>query len=150
MENTNQPDYSWRRRIFKPRELFSTTNKVQLLFIAKESGSTSTGNSLVEAAVDDFIIYEGADLSSVDETKVDLASIYPNPVSGTLQIVMPGNIDATSIQFFDLTGKVAAEVAVTKGASHYAIETSTMVPGQYFLVIKMGSTIQTRPVTIAH
>lgn len=149
VDYTNQPDYSWRRRIFKPRDLFTGASTMQLSFVARET-PVGTTNGLVEAAIDDIVIYEGMDLSSVDETKLALATIYPNPVSGMLHVNLPANTEATSISFYDLTGKIVSEVALSQGKSNYEIDTRSFVSGQYFLVVKMGTTIQTRQINIAH
>ena len=86
----------------------------------------------------------------VDETKVELATIYPNPASDVLYITLPSaNYQDLSMSFYDLTGKVVSTIPMTKGAVKYAVETKDMVSGQYLLVIKMDKTIQTHKVTIA-
>lgn len=149
VDYTNQPDYSWRRRIFKPRDLFTGATNMQLSFVAREIAVSGT-NGLIEAAIDDIVIYEGKDLASVDEQQKMLATIYPNPVSGSLHINLPGQTDATAISFYDLSGRKVMEVPVSAGKSSYEIDTRSMVPGQYFLVVKMGTTIQTRQLTVAH
>lgn len=154
VDYTNQADYQWRRRMFKPLEVYTEVEKMQLKFIARENPAiSSTGsrvNGLVEAAVDDIVIYEGKEgITSVKETAKQLASIYPNPAQNQLNILLPsGNFNELSISFFDLTGKEISTVPTTHGASRYSVDTHNMIPGQYFVVIKMDQTIQTHKVTI--
>lgn len=148
VENTNQADYSWRRKMFKPFDIYPGSSKMQIKFTASETPSSS-GNGLVEAAVDDFVIYEGEESSSVIDEQKALAAIYPNPASGTLNIALPaGSYDEVSIRFYDLGGRMTHMVPTTKGGTRYAVNTIGMVPGQYLVVVQMDKTIQTQKVTI--
>jgi hypothetical protein len=148
VENTNQGDYQWRRKLFKPTELFLDPKDMQLRFIASENAVDSR-NGLVEAALDDFVIYDAEDVLSIPETSAELATIYPNPASDIIHIILPSaRIENVSIEFYDLTGKQINTIPVSKGATHYSIPVQGMVPGQYLVVIKMNKTIQTSKVTV--
>lgn len=149
VENTSQGDYKWRRKLFKPTEIFTDAKGMQLKFIASEI-PVDGDNGLVEAALDDFVIYDAGDALSVEETKPALASIYPNPARDIVYVALPsGNRENVSISFYDLGGKLISTVPVTQGASRYSIPVGNMIPGQYLLEVKMGKTIQTSKITVA-
>tara|TARA_B100001758_G_C18416520_1_gene620348 strand:- start:5242 stop:8124 length:2883 start_codon:yes stop_codon:yes gene_type:complete len=61
VENNMSSDISWRKFAFRVADYVSLTNDVQLKFIASDSlriGQYLDGGSLVEAAVDDLMLYE--------------------------------------------------------------------------------------------
>ena len=66
-------DISWRKFAFRVNDYVNLTNNVQLKFIASDSlrlGQNLDGGSLVEAAVDDLILYEVASTTtSIDNLK---------------------------------------------------------------------------------
>lgn len=148
VENTYQGDYQWRRKLFKPSEIFATAKAMQLRFIASEA-PVSGDNGLVEAALDDFVIYDAGDALGVEESAPALANIYPNPAKDIVYVVLPSNnIESVSISFYDLGGKIISTVPVTKGASRYSIPVQGLPPGQYLLEVKMNKTIQTSKITV--
>lgn len=153
VENTNQSDHQWRRRVFNVYDYYPAAAKMQLRFLATETiPSGSTQNGLVEAGVDDFVIYEGKEglISSIGEKEKALAQIYPNPAVDELNVILPSATFKTlSISFYDVTGKLISTVPITNGATAYSIDTKSMTPGQYLLVVQMDQTIQTHKVTIA-
>ena len=54
-------DLSWRKFAFRVNDYVSLSNNVQLKFIASDSirlGQNLDGGSLIEAAVDDLVLYE--------------------------------------------------------------------------------------------
>jgi hypothetical protein len=61
VENNKSSDISWRKFAFRITDYVNLTNNVQLKFIASDSlrlGQNLDGGSLVEAAVDDLMLYE--------------------------------------------------------------------------------------------
>jgi extracellular elastinolytic metalloproteinase len=129
---------------------------MQLRFLVSEtpiSGSFGTINGLVEGAVDDFVIYEGIDpTSSIDEkgSQVNLAKIYPNPAINELNVIIPStSFKKVTMALYDVSGKLVSTLPTTGGATHYKIDTKSIIPGQYMLVVEMDKTIQTHKVTIA-
>lgn len=150
VDNTNQSDHQWRRRVFNPNDVFPGATKMQLKFLATETIPVGgTQNGLVEAAVDDIVIYESNTISSgIQTAKQELAQIYPNPATDFINVILPANVQQTSIQFYDVSGKLLSQVQTVQGQSKYQIDTKSMVPGQYMMVISMDKTIQTRAITI--
>ena len=63
-------DKSWRRFAFRVADYVSLTNQVRVKFIASDSthlGQYLDGGSLIEAAVDDFALYEEVNTSSLND-----------------------------------------------------------------------------------
>jgi Zn-dependent metalloprotease len=85
VENTKTSDAQWRRNAFRVRDFMEPTANMRFQFIAADSirpGQNLEGGSLVEAAVDDFFVW---DLTSVSVDEQALATeveweVFPNPV----------------------------------------------------------------------
>ena len=61
VENNNSSDNSWRKFVFRVSDYVGLTSNVQLRFIASDSlrpGQNLDGGSLIEAAIDDLVLYE--------------------------------------------------------------------------------------------
>lgn len=155
VEKTYQSDYSWRRKIFAVGDyinLANSTKHVRMRFVAADAivaGTFQQGQSTVEAAVDDFFIYDQKDFSGVNEVAVAKAEVYPNPADETLRIKLPVAA-AGSISLYDITGRVLKAVATDAASTIYTIDTKSLAAGQYLLVIKTYKTIQTKKVVVAH
>jgi hypothetical protein len=67
VENNMSSDISWRKFAFRVSDYVALTSNVQLKFIASDSirlGQNLDGGSLIEAAVDDLVLYEGQETST--------------------------------------------------------------------------------------
>jgi Zn-dependent metalloprotease len=75
VENNISSDISWRQFAFRVTDYVNLTNNVQLKFIASDSirvGQNLDGGSLIEAAVDDLVLYESIESSTnLNETFAD-------------------------------------------------------------------------------
>ncbi len=78
VENNLTSDKSWRRFAFRVKDYVNLTNQVRVKFIASDSlrpGQNLDGGSLIEAAVDDFSLYDEQstsdikDLTTTDENR---------------------------------------------------------------------------------
>jgi len=70
VENNLTSDRSWRRFAFRVNDYVNLTNQVRVKFIASDStrlGQYLDGGSLIEAAVDDFSLYEEVFSSSLND-----------------------------------------------------------------------------------
>jgi len=68
VENTLTSDKSWRRVAFRVNDYVNLTSQVRVKFIASDSANGAlSGGSLVEAAVDDFSLYDGVATTSVND-----------------------------------------------------------------------------------
>jgi hypothetical protein len=155
VEKTVQSDYNWRRKIFYVKQMFPSGNyskHVQLRFTASDAiltGQPGSGQSTVEAAVDDFFIYDKKDNAGVTTVIPDKAEIFPNPADETLRIKLAAGAAGT-IGLYDVTGRAVQTVATDAATTVYSMETKQLAAGHYLLVIKTDKTIQTKKVVIAH
>lgn len=85
LENTLQQDLSWRRNAFRVSDWVEPTDAFVMRFIASDSttvGENLDGGSLVEAALDDIVLYDLAGEASVSDGPAEVAlEVYPNPAT---------------------------------------------------------------------
>jgi hypothetical protein len=150
VENTSASDQSWRRRIFKIADYLPVATQIQLMFRAEDK--TSNGGSAIEAAVDDFMIYSKGWPSSVGgATAPERAAIYPNPAHEMVNVKLAGNgYNTGTVGIYDMTGKKVTETFIEKGKVAYALGTSDLPAGTYFLIIQSEKAIQSQKFTVAH
>ena len=96
LENTLQQDISWRRMAFRVADVIEPTDAFQMRFIASDSttlGEYLDGGSLIEAALDDIILYDLAQPESVSEAMESQVHGFPNPANeaATTRGWMPGS-----------------------------------------------------------
>ena len=111
LENTLQQDISWRRNAFRVADVIEPTEAFQMRFIASDSttiGEYLDGGSLIEAAVDDIILYDLASGESVAEEGGFSIFGFPNPATDRVEMRgwMPG---ATLRCFHVASGKLVWE-----------------------------------------
>lgn len=151
VDYTRESDQNWRRRIFRVSEYFKGLTTIQMRFVAEDkvlSGFTQNGQNVVEAAVDDFIIYEGSPLGINDKKSVE-ARIYPNPADNVINVEVPAGSKG-SITLYDVTGKTISKLEVTEGSSKYALGTSSVAAGTYLVLIQTQFAVQNNKVVISH
>lgn len=157
VELTYQSDYNWRRRIFAVSEYLATNSRVQLQFIANDvtnANLPNSGQSVVEAGVDDFFIYDKigtTEPSAVNNiAPVEKAKIYPNPADEVVNVSLPANTKG-SMGLYDIAGKMIYELKMDGSNTNYHIGTNQLPAGQYLLVIKTDNhTIQTSKISVRH
>ena len=103
VENNMSSDISWRKFAFRVTDYVNLTNNVQLKFIASDSihlGQNLDGGSLIEAAVDDLILYE----SHSTGTQInDVTGLKPKLIKTTDLLgkeVTPINVVDNTILFY--------------------------------------------------
>lgn len=92
VENTLTQDISWRRNAFKISEYVDLTADFRFRFIASDSvrlGQHLDGGSLIEAAVDDIVLYDVGDGTSIEEEDALAIDLFPNPASDVVQLRLP-------------------------------------------------------------
>lgn len=152
VDYTKQSDQRWRRRVFKVSEFLPGATAVQLRFTVEDLINTNlsqSGQNVIEAAIDDFIIYDGTPLS-VDNVGINLkADIYPNPADDVVNIALPKGSKG-SITMYDLTGKTISKVDVTDATEKYSISTANLAPGTYMLLMQTQYAVQNTKVVVNH
>ena len=117
VENNMSSDISWRKFAFRVSDYVNLTNNVQLKFIASDSthlGQYLDGGSLIEAAVDDLMLYEAlGNSTSINEG----SALEPKLIKITDLLgreVDPKNvIDKTSLIYIYDDGSVVKSI-ITK------------------------------------
>ncbi len=151
VELTYQSDHKWRRKVFKLSEYYPGSTKVQMRFIASDNviAASNDGQNLVEAAVDDFFIYDGAPTSIANSPEQLRAEVYPNPADEQVKVTIPVSGNG-SLQLVDLAGRVLAQQAVKEGTSVYTISTANIASGTYMVLIQTDKAIQNTKVVVKH
>lgn len=151
VEYTNKSDYNWRRRIFHTKDYYKAANAIQLRFIAsdkKDSKYPNSGQSTVEAAIDDIVLYDSSPLG-VPSTPFTKAKIYPNPTQDVVYIELE-HAQKGKITVSDVTGKELQHFEINETSKQYTISTSQLPNGIYMLMIKTIAGIQLSKITVNH
>lgn len=152
VDNTKQSDQRWRRRIFRVTEYLPTISQVQLRFVAEDrviTNQTNNGQNIIEAAVDDFVIYEGSPVSVENMPEHIQAEIYPNPADNMVNINVPAGSKG-SLQLYDVTGKVLIKTEIAEGNTQYTLNTADIAPGTYMVLVQTQYAVQNTKIVIAH
>jgi len=144
VERTKKSDHNWRRRIFNVREFLPGSSKVMLKFIGEDEG----GSSIVEAAVDDFALYDKAFPSDVEVIAALNASIYPNPADQQIHVRTGSGFEGV-IVLSDITGKELMRLN-SNGGNEYAFGTRGVAAGVYNVVIRGAKAVVSKRVVIKH
>lgn len=157
VENVNMADPSWRLSALRVKDYISVeSSTVQLRFVASDplildQDLQFDGGSLVEAGVDDVVVYDVAsDIVGIDDFDVvdNLVKIYPNPVSDVLNIVNTNLGEGNAqIGLFDITGK---EIYTAKDIQlkDYQLDTSRFPEGIYLIRVTFENQMQQEKIII--
>ena len=133
-------------------EYLTAFNDVQLKFIASDDlnpGIHNQGQGVVEAAVDDFFIYDDVPNSVGSGPAAGKANIYPSPADNYIKVSLPVATTGT-ISLHDISGKVIKTLVMKENTTSYTIETGHLAAGHYTLLINTGHTIQSSSIAISH
>ena len=157
VERTTVSDKSWRRFAFRVKDYVTLSSTVQMRFIAQDSLTSAlpfpdNGQSIVEAALDNYYLYEEA-VSGIHESNVVTAvTVFPNPAvnSVTVSYEMLSNEDVV-IELMNNIGQVVYSQVIadnSTGKHSLKIETADLSAGMYLLNIKAGKTSTNRKVAV--
>ena len=118
-------------------------------FMLKFQAEDANPGSIVEAAVDDLVIYDEADPTSTDDIELSKAKIYPNPAGNEIRVSMAAPAQNGYILLSDVTGKQVIKVSLT-GDKDYVLSTSEVPAGLYFVTLKTDKVIHAQKITIVH
>ena len=157
LEFTNYPDRSWRNYAFRVTDYLPPTSQVQLMFIASDSViagmGTTNGGSVVEAAVDDLIIWEEGIPNNINQINNTFSiQAYPNPANDILMISLPEVINQpVQLQLINNLGQVIKEITLPTGSEQkWQINTSSISQGLYVLRAKNATSSTEIKITIFH
>lgn len=140
VENTRTADMSWRRNAFHVADYVTPTAQMRLQFIASDSlfvGTNLDGGSLIEAAVDDFVLYDKLIIGVDDQELVQAGfHVFPNPSNGQLAV---RNATASTfigaVDVLDAMGRIvwsAQQQSIPAGGS-LPLDLSTLADGRYMV-----------------
>ncbi len=138
LENTLQQDVKWRRKAFRIADHVDLTDEFQMRFIASDSttlGEYLDGGSLIEAALDDIILYDVVPpidgVSSLTSTSTIVVS--PNPSSDRISI--SGGLSNTPVKIFDIKGSMIYE-GRTSQSGNISVDVNSFPSGLYSIQLR--------------
>ena len=130
---------TWRRNAFRVADYVTPTATMRFKFYASDSliaDANLDGGSLVEAAIDDIVVYGTLTTSTQNIADNTAISIYPNPAQDMVTVQMNKYADKqNTITVFNTLGQ-AVTTQTTKGISTTQINTSHLAAGTYFIEVK--------------
>ncbi|HBP44767.1 MAG TPA: hypothetical protein DD635_02620 [Flavobacteriales bacterium] len=115
-------------------DIIELTDEFQMRFIASDSttiGEYLDGGSLIEAAVDDIILYDVASGESIAESGVSSVIGYPNPTSD--RVVMEGWMPGATLRCYQVaSGKLVREQRANGALTEFTVKGWS--PGLYEIV----------------
>lgn len=147
VEDTRRSDRSWRRFAFRVQDYVSVNNQFRMKFHVSDStrpGQYLDGGSLVEAALDDIVLWDNADPNNIQEATADNLSVmvYPNPTND----VANANINLGEAENVNLvlTNYLGQEVwkhgagTLQSGEHQFIIPMDGLAKGVYMLNVQAG------------
>lgn len=91
---------------------------------------------------------DGLMANSYSEMEINEIITFPNPVSGTLNIMPANDIEKASIKVLNILGKVIMEERVVSLFKYQplAIDLSSLSPGNYFIIVSTGDNRLTKKI----
>jgi Zn-dependent metalloprotease len=154
VENTNVADHSWRLVAFKVEDYVSLSAEVMLRFVASDvliPGMEFEGGSLVEAAIDDVVLYrQSTVVGTQSPTETPLVRTYPNPTTEWLYIAPNKNLSTPAqIALYDISGKLAWQSnGVNLSNVRYGIPVAQLAAGTYVLEVKNAEGLYRQKVAV--
>jgi hypothetical protein len=146
VENTKTTDMRWRRNAFHVSDFMTPTAQMKVQFIASDSLRPTVnlnGGSLVEGALDDFIVYEDA-IIGVEENLVSGLKVlaFPNPTteSTNIQFQLSQN-ESIEILVLDAVGRTIYSIPVHEYGTqqqNISIPSEKWSKGTYQVVLRQN------------
>ena len=117
-----------------------STSTVRLRFIASDSLRPNVqvnGGSLVEGAVDDLQLWNGAaNTLDIEVTADVLLMTYPSPAQDVLNVVFAEqSLPGLHMRILDLTGRVVSNATSTQNGGLHQLDVRPLADGQYILMV---------------
>jgi len=151
IDSTYKSDHSWRRRIVAVKDYLTTLNNVQVKFVAADNMRDSfrnNGQDIVEAAMDDFFIYDQKPVG-VENIAATKAAVFPNPADDNFTITYTAATKGNYV-LIDVSGKVVISAALNSDNTATVVDTKRLVPGTYTLQIQTASSVQSSTLIVHH
>ncbi|HNR19393.1 MAG TPA: PepSY domain-containing protein [Bacteroidia bacterium] len=147
VENINVPDHSYRRFAVKVTDYVTPTANVMMRFIAEDANA----GSLIEAALDDYQIWDGLPVSVDNIETQNIFSLFPNPAKNQIRINYNVKTnDNISIVISDKIGKVvySQKEEAMFGTGYKTVDLSKFANGIYTVSINGAKTNFNKKVSV--
>jgi len=155
VEETKTSERNWRRNAFRIQDYTTTTNNMQLRFVASDStrpGQYLDGGSLIEAALDDIRLWEEIPASVDDIEGVSNFRVYPNPASSmaNLSFMTQAKLEDVSVEIVNHMGQVVFthQIAIVEDHFRMPIDVSSLAAGIYHVTISSGGRTNSKKLSI--
>ncbi|WP_186990358.1 T9SS type A sorting domain-containing protein [Constantimarinum furrinae] len=101
------------------------------------TNTASADNCDFSFTVPEAMIYCEEQLG-VSSNELDAFVMSPNPASGNVNLTFPASAEVTSVQIYDVTGKLVQSNEVD-GAANYNVSTDALVSGVYFVKVNSAT-----------
>jgi len=140
VEDTKTSDRSWRRVAFRVQDLVPPTSTFRIKFMVSDSvraGQNLDGGSLVEAGVDDILLWDvAAGIGIADVSSEAILAIYPSPASDVIQVELDEQgIGKYRMEVVDMAGRVVLTPPSTRATGPQSLDVRKLQEGQYVLRI---------------
>lgn len=153
VEVTYTADHSWRGNAIRVKDYVPLTDKIQLRFVASDSiiaGADLEGGSLVEAAVDDVILWElGEPTIGIDEIENIDITAAPNPASDMVVVKWKGlTSPVTEVELLNTLGRSVFKTTVNGSSDQLNIPVNKLPAGVYTLRISSDKNTGSRKIVV--
>ncbi|NNC82903.1 MAG: T9SS type A sorting domain-containing protein [Flavobacteriales bacterium] len=155
VEDTKSSDARWRRNAFRISDYVDLTDNFMIKFNASDSlrpGTNLDGGSLIEAGLDDFMLYDRSLADGLDESEiVDQIDLFPNPSSDVVNLAFELNTaSAVDLQVFSVDGRLihSEGLGMRQGYIRHQIEVGEWAKGSYTLELQTSDGRVTRSITV--
>ena len=141
VENTHTPDHSWRFYAFRVADYVTPTANVKIRFVAEDipdPGQNPSG-SLIEAAIDDLILYDQLSTGLNESDGPISLNIYPNPANETafIQISNKNRTGDLKLNMINSIGQIVYSQNISnESESVIKLNVDSYATGIYLITIK--------------
>lgn len=134
IENVTGTENEWVQKTFRVSDIISPGSNMRVTI---EVSDLNAGNpNIVEGGIDKFEILEAIALSTNDISDVSQLAVYPNPTTGTVNVMYEGNGEAVSVNVLNMLGQqVAYSTLQQSGLVNHNFDLSNQLPGLYFVQV---------------
>lgn len=153
VEVTYTADHQWRGNAFRIKDYVELTDKVQLRFVASDSiiaGANLEGGSLVEAAVDDVVLWELGDPTiGIHEVENIAIIVAPNPATDQVMLKW-NNISSgtTKVELINTLGRAVYSTAIDGSINQLYVPVDGLPSGIYTLLVNAEKFTGSRKIVV--
>ncbi len=148
VENIDVPDHSYRRFVFRVKDVLPGATQLTLRFVAEDAGS----GSLVEAALDDVELLDvNSSIGITEHTSMPSLSVYPNPSHADMNVYIPAQ-GGSRLSLVNAVGQevYAEQLSASQISTFTTISVKDFAAGVYRIVCTTNEGISHLNVVVQH